>query len=179
MDNKIQTAIFGGGCFWSQEALFKHLKGVIAVTPGYAGGKVANPSYEQVSSGTTGHAEVIKIDFDPAVISYRQLLGVFFFTHDPTTLNRQGNDIGTNYRSLILYSSDEQKQEAEDYIAKLTREKAFKNPIVTEIKKLDKFYSAEAYHQQYFEKNRAAPYCLVVIGPKLAKFKKKFAKLLK
>jgi peptide-methionine (S)-S-oxide reductase len=174
-----QTAIFGAGCFWSQEALFKELKGVIGVTPGYAGGSKANPTYEEVGSGETGHAETIKVEFDPAQITYRDLLEVFFFVHDPTTLNRQGNDVGTQYRSVILYQDETQKKEAEEFIAKLRQEKVFKNPIVTEIKKFDQFYSAENYHQDYFSKNKVAPYCLVVIGPKLLKFRKKFKDLLK
>jgi peptide-methionine (S)-S-oxide reductase len=174
-----QIAIFGAGCFWSQEALFKELKGVISVTPGYAGGFKVNPSYEEVGSGLTGHAETIKVEFDPSQITYRDLLEVFFFVHDPTTLNRQGNDVGTQYRSLILYQDEAQKKEAEEFIAKFKQDKAFKNPIVTEITKFDKFYPAENYHLDYYENNKVAPYCLLVIGPKLSKFRKKFKTLLK
>jgi peptide-methionine (S)-S-oxide reductase len=179
MNTKLQTAIFGAGCFWSQEALFKELKGVISATPGYAGGSKANPTYEEVGSGATGHAETIKIEFDPAQITYHDLLEVFFFAHDPTALNRQGNDVGAQYRSLILYTDETQKKEAEEFIAKLNNDKVFKNQIVTEIKKFEQFYPAEKYHQDYYDKNKGAPYCLLVIGPKMLKFQEKFKNLLK
>ncbi len=178
-DNSIQTAVFGGGCFWCTETLFERLKGVISVKSGYAGGEGPHPTYEQVSSGQSGHAEVIEIKYNPAEVSYETLLDVFFATHDPTTLNRQGMDFGSQYRSIVLYASPEQKQTAENYIQKLTADKVFEKPIVTEIKPLDKFYEAEAYHQQYYRNNPNKPYCMVVISPKVAKLRKKFAHLLK
>jgi methionine-S-sulfoxide reductase len=168
-----ESAVFGGGCFWCTEAVFQRLKGVKAVMPGYAGGKAPNPSYEQVCSGWTGHAEVAKIEFDPAVISYADLLEVFFATHDPTTKDRQGNDRGTQYRSIILYASDDQKKAAEDAIKKFAPD--FPAPIVTEVKPLGEFYPAEDYHRNYYNENGAQPYCSFVISPKLAKFRKKFA----
>ncbi len=168
-----EHAIFGGGCFWCTEAFFQRLKGVKAVMPGYAGGSTPSPSYEQVCTGRTGHAEVIKIEFDPAVISYEDLLEVFFATHDPTTKDRQGNDRGTQYRSIILYASEGQKVAAEEAIAKFTPD--FPAPIVTEIKPLAEFYPAEDYHKNYYNENGAQPYCSFVISPKLAKFQKKFA----
>lgn len=174
----IQTAYFGAGCFWSVETLFKQLKGVKSVTPGYAGGSMVSPTYEDVGGGLTGHAETVKIEFEPEIITYQDLLEVFFFVHDPTTLNRQGNDVGSQYRSLILFTDEEQKKLAETYIAKLTAEKFFKDPIVTEVKKFEQFYSAEKYHQDYFSKNKSAPYCLLVIGPKLGKFTNKFKHLI-
>jgi methionine-S-sulfoxide reductase len=171
--NTPESAVLGGGCFWCTEAVFQRLKGVKAVMPGYAGGKTPNPSYEQVCSGWTGHAEVAKIEFDPAVISYADLLEVFFATHDPTTKDRQGNDRGTQYRSIILYASDDQKKAAEDAIKKFAPD--FPTPIVTEVKPLGEFYPAEDYHQNYYNENGAQPYCSFVISPKLAKFRKKFA----
>ncbi len=174
----IQTAVFGGGCFWCTEAVFLKLRGVQSVLPGYAGGHADNPTYEQVSSGNTGHAEVIKFEYDPAEISYRDLLEVFFATHDPTTLNRQGNDVGPQYRSTILYTSEEQKQEAEKIIQELNNAKAYTDPIVTTIEPMDKFYEAEDYHKNYFERNQGQPYCQLVISPKLKKFKEKFASLI-
>lgn len=172
------TAVFGGGCFWCTEALFQSLKGVKAVMQGYAGGSVANPTYEQVSSGKTGHAEVIKIDFDPAIISFKDLLSVFFNTHDPTTLNRQGADVGTQYRSVILYSSEEQKAEAEAIIAELNAAKAYAQPVVTTLEPLTEFYPAENYHQNYYQNHSDAPYCQVVIAPKLEKLQERFKNLL-
>lgn len=178
-DPILQTAVFGNGCFWCTEAIFQKLKGVVGVAPGYAGGHKANPTYEEVSSGSTGHAEVIKIDYDPAQVAYRILLEVFFATHDPTTLNRQGNDIGEQYRSAIFYSSLEQKKEAEKFIIELTADKVFSSPIVTQIVPLDKFYEAEDYHHNYFERNAGKPYCQLVINPKLQKFKQKFPALMK
>ena len=175
----LESAVFGGGCFWCTEAIFKALKGVESVMPGYAGGHVDNPTYEQVSEEDTGHAEVIKIDFDPGVIKYRDLLEVFFSTHDPTQLNRQGNDVGTQYRSAVLYASDAQKAEAEKFIQELINDKVFDAPIVTTLEPLGKFYEAEQYHRDYFAKNPMQPYCMVVINPKVAKFKMKYAAMLK
>lgn len=174
-----ETAVFGGGCFWCTEAVYTRLKGVASVTSGFAGGTKPNPTYRDVVTGTTGHAEVIRIEFDPTVITYKQLLEVFFATHNPTTLNRQGNDSGTQYRSIILYTSDEQKQNAAEYIAKLGQEHVFTDPIVTEVVKLDAFYPAEDYHQQYFANNKTQPYCQIVIDPKVAKFEERFKNLLK
>lgn len=175
METNKEIAVFGGGCFWCTEAVFQQLKGIISVMPGYAGGTLANPTYEQVSSGTTGHAEVIKIEFDPARISYDDLLTVFFATHDPTTLNRQGNDTGPQYRSVILYSSDRQKAEAEKYIGAL---KADGLNVVTEVKPLGEFYAAEEYHRNYYKNNSDAPYCQIIIEPKLQKVQEKFYALL-
>lgn len=169
--NKIETAYLGGGCFWCMEAVFERLPGVIAVTSGYSGGHTENPTYQEVCSETTGHAEVTKIDFDPTKISYAQLLNVFWQAHDPTTLNRQGADVGTSYRSIILYTDQQQKLTAEK--SKLDAQKNFKNPIVTQIVPFKKFYPAEGYHQQYYDHNSNAPYCQVVITPKLEKLEKK------
>ena len=174
-----EIAVFGAGCFWCTEAVFEQLRGVIAVSPGYAGGNVPNPSYGQVCTGRTGHAEVARIEFDPSQISYADLLTVFFSTHDPTTLNRQGADVGTEYRSIILYNSEAQKRAAEGCIEELTGAKAFDAPIVTEVKPLETFYPAEDYHREYYRNNSFAPYCQVVIRPKLSKFHKKFSELLK
>ena len=175
---KTKTIILGGGCFWCTEAVFKMLKGVISVTSGYAGGSKANPTYDQISGGQTGHAEVIRLEYDPARVSLGDLLAVFFATHDPTTLNRQGNDVGEQYRSIILYEDDEQKLTAEKFIADLNASSSEGKPIVTEIKPLDVFYPAESYHQDYYARNKEAGYCQVVINPKLAKAKKQFARLL-
>ena len=169
--NKTEIADLGGGCFWCMEAVFERLPGVISVTSGFAGGTTENPTYEQVCTETTGHAEVTEIVFDPAKISYDKLLEVFWQAHDPTTLNRQGADEGTSYRSIILYRNEKQKLEAEK--SKFRAQKNFKNPIVTEIVPLKKFYKAEDYHQQYFDNNSSAPYCQVVIAPKLEKLEKK------
>jgi len=176
MTNQIKNAVFGGGCFWCTEAIFKMLKGVVSVMPGYAGGETLNPTYQSVSSGETGHAEVTKIEYDADLISFSDLLTVFFATHDPTTPNRQGNDVGTQYRSIILFSNEEQKGEAEKFIGEL-REDGEK--IVTEVKKLDKFYPAEDYHRNYFENNPNQPYCQLIIEPKIEKLKEKFYDLLK
>lgn len=173
-----QTAVFAGGCFWCTEAVFLKLRGVSSVLPGYTGGHVPNPTYEQVSSGTTGHAEAIKFEFNPEEISYRDLLEVFFATHDPTTLNRQGNDVGPQYRSVIFYADDDQKQQAENIVTELQEAKAFPNPIVTTIEPLGEFYEAEDYHKNYFERNQGQPYCQVIIAPKLKKFKEKFTSLI-
>jgi peptide-methionine (S)-S-oxide reductase len=171
-----QSAVFGGGCFWCTEAAFQRLKGVTRVVPGYAGGSVQLPTYEQVTTGRTGHAEVVRVTFDPKVISYKQLLKVFFAIHDPTTPNRQGNDIGPQYRSLILFADDEQRQEAEIFLAEINPE--FDNRIVTEVKPLEAFYEAEDYHHDYFNKNPNAGYCQVIISPKMSKLRKEFAQLL-
>jgi peptide-methionine (S)-S-oxide reductase len=178
-NKKTESVVFAGGCFWCTEAIFKALKGVTSVMPGYAGGTVKNPSYEQVCTGTTGHAEAIKIDFDSSITSFRDLLEVFFSTHDPTQLNRQGNDVGTQYRSAVFYGSERQKQDAEKFIGELTQEKVFSSPIVTTLEPLTEFYEAENYHRDYFAKNPNQPYCMLVINPKLDKFKKKYLKLLK
>lgn len=168
--NRTEIADFGGGCFWCMEAVFERLPGVISVTSGYAGGHTENPTYKDVCTGMTGHAEITQIDFDPAKISYAQLLNVFWQAHDPTTLNRQGADEGTQYRSIILYRDEKQKLEAEK--SKLEAQKDFHHPIVTEIVPLKKFYPAEDYHQQYYDENSNAPYCQIVIAPKLHKLEK-------
>lgn len=173
----LEKAVFGGGCFWCTEAIFQGLKGVTSVLPGYTGGHVPNPTYEMVCDGTTGHAEATEIEFDPAVIPYSVLLEVFFATHDPTTPNRQGHDVGTQYRSSIFYTSPEQKETAEKYIKQAAGD--FSAPIVTTIEPLDKFYVAENYHQNYFNNNKNQPYCQAVINPKLKKFREKFPQLLK
>jgi peptide-methionine (S)-S-oxide reductase len=176
----IDTATFGTGCFWCTEAVFEQLNGVLSVTSGYSGGNVANPSYKAVSAGETGHAECVQVVYEPSKISYDELLEVFFQVHDPTTLNRQGADVGTQYRSAIFYHTDEQKQKAQYYKQKLNESGAFPNPIVTEISPASKFYVAEDYHQEYYENNaNTNPYCSVVIRPKLDKFEKVFAKKLK
>jgi peptide-methionine (S)-S-oxide reductase len=169
--NKTEIADFGGGCFWCMEAVFERLPGVISVTSGFAGGTTENPTYQQVCTETTGHAEVTEIEFDPAKISYDKLLEVFWQAHDPTTLNRQGADEGTSYRSIILYHDKKQQLLAEK--SKLAAQENFKNPIVTEIVPLKKFYKAEDYHQEYYDNNSSAPYCQVVIAPKLEKLEKK------
>ncbi|MHB8660407.1 MAG: peptide-methionine (S)-S-oxide reductase MsrA [Minisyncoccota bacterium] len=174
-----EDAIFAGGCFWCTEALFKSLRGVVSVTSGYSGGDTENPSYERVSSGATGHAEAIKIAFDPAIISYNDLLAVFFNTHDPTAFNRQGADIGTQYRSAIFYTNDSQKVAARRLIAGLTESKACDAPIITEVAPFTGFYPAESHHQNYYERNREAPYCEIIIEPKLEKLQGRFAELLK
>ncbi len=178
-DKQMETVTLGGGCFWCLEPVFADLKGVQAVTVGYAGGHTPNPSYEQVSTGRTGHAEVAQITFDPNVISFRDVLEVFFSIHDPTTPNRQGADVGPQYRSMILYHDQQQKQIAEQLIADLNQEGVWKNPIVTEVAPLDTFYPAEEYHQEYYKKNPYAGYCQVVIRPKLGKFHKKYEEMLK
>ncbi len=175
-----KTATFANGCFWCTEAIFEELKGVKSATSGYAGGTSENPTYKEVCSGTTGHAECLQIIYDPAVISFDELLEVFWETHDPTTLNRQGADAGTQYRSAVFYHSEEQKQKAEKYKAELDKSGAFNKPIVTEITPAGKFYPAENYHQQYYENNENLnPYCKIVIRPKLDKFRKVFKDMLK
>jgi peptide-methionine (S)-S-oxide reductase len=173
------TATFGTGCFWCTEAIFQQLEGVIKSTSGYSGGHVANPTYKQVCTGNTGHAEVIQVVYDPKKISYDELLEVFWKTHDPTTLNRQGADVGTQYRSVIFYHNNEQKEKAEKYKAELDKSGAFNNPIVTEIAPYTVFYPAENYHQDYYEQNGAEPYCNIVIRPKVEKFQKVFKDKLK
>jgi peptide-methionine (S)-S-oxide reductase len=171
----MEIAVFGGGCFWCTEAVFKELKGVVSVMPGYSGGAKENPTYEDVCSGMTGHAEVTKITYNPKLITYNDLLTVFFATHDPTTLNRQGNDVGTQYRSVIFYTGEAQKREAEEFIKEL---KDSGLGVVTEVKPLEKFYEAEDYHRDYYARNSSAPYCQVIINPKLKKVQEKFAELL-
>jgi peptide-methionine (S)-S-oxide reductase len=177
--NNLQTAVFANGCFWCTEAVFKMLKGVSSVVPGYTGGSTERPTYESVSTGTTGHAEAIKIEYDPSVITYDDLLTVFFNTHNPTTLNRQGNDVGTQYRSAIFYNSDEQKEEAEAFIKQLTDAQAYTEPIVTEMVALQTFHVAEDYHHDYYAHHEDQRYCTIVIEPKLEKVRQRFAELLK
>lgn len=175
-----QVATLAGGCFWCLEAVFDELKGVKSVESGYMGGKTPNPNYEDVCSGRTGHAEVVRVTFDPDEVSYRDLLSVFFTIHDPTTLNRQGNDVGTQYRSAIFYHSDEQKKDAEDVVRELTSEKVFGGRIVTELAPASQFHVAEDYHQEYFQRVGAGnPYCSFVVEPKVAKFRKKYFDRLK
>ena len=173
------TAVFGGGCFWCVEAIYAELKGVKSVISGYSGGTVENPSYRQVCTGTTGHAEVCQILYDPKVISYDKLLEVFWTVHDPTQLNRQGADVGTQYRSVIFYTNDAQRKLAEGYKEKLNKENTFGKTVVTEVSPFSDFYKAEDYHQDYFAKNGNAPYCSVVIAPKVEKFRKVFGNILK
>ncbi len=174
-----EVATLAGGCFWCLEAVFDQLEGVTDVVSGYAGGTRANPTYEQVCSGATGHAEVVQITFDPSVVSFREILEVFFTIHDPTTLNRQGADVGTQYRSAIFYHRPEQKAAAEQVVKEFTAAKIWDAPIVTQIAPLDAFYPAEAYHQEYFQRNPYQPYCQIVVAPKVAKFRKKFLQKLK
>jgi len=174
-----ETAVFGGGCFWCLEEIFLQITGVKSVESGYAGGFTEKPSYKEICSGETGHAEVIKIEFDPGIVSYDQLLEVFFYIHDPSTLNRQGNDIGGQYRSVIFFTSAEQEKSARTFINNLKNDKKYPKPIVTEIEPLDKFYRAEDYHQKYFSSNPSQPYCQLIISPKIKKFREKFAGLLK
>ncbi len=174
-----QTATLAGGCFWCLEAVFDNLQGVTDVISGYAGGTIVNPTYRQVCSGTTGHAEVVQIQFDPDVITYKDLLEVFFSIHDPTTLNRQGADVGEQYRSAIFFHTPEQKQTAEQVIRELSEEKIWPDPIVTEVTPITAFYPAEDYHQEYFANNPEQGYCQMVVSPKVAKFRKKFASRLK
>jgi peptide-methionine (S)-S-oxide reductase len=174
-----EIATLGGGCFWCTEAVFDNLQGVSAVESGYTGGKTLNPTYKDICNGDTGHAEVVRVTFDPQTISFREVLEVFFTIHDPTTLNRQGNDAGTQYRSAIFYNTPEQKVTAEQLIAELTADKVFHDPIVTEVTAAQTFYVAEDYHQEYFANNAYQPYCQAVVAPKLAKFRKKFAQRVK
>lgn len=178
MDN-LETATLAAGCFWCVEAVFDDLKGVEDVVSGYSGGHTENPTYKEVCSETTGHAEVVQIRFDPNELSFKELLQVFFTVHDPTTLNRQGGDVGTSYRSAVFYHSEEQKTIAEEVIAEITKEAIYDNPIVTEITAFEKFYPAEDYHQEYFANNPNQPYCAAVVAPKVAKFRQKFVTRLK
>ena len=174
-----ETAILAGGCFWCLEAVYELLRGVEEVESGYAGGHAANPSYEAVCSGTTGHAEVVRVRFNPSEISYRDLLNVFFTIHDPTTLNRQGADVGTQYRSAIYYDSPEQRETAEAVIAELAEQHLWDAPIVTEVAPLDVFYPAEEYHREYYRRNQYQPYCQIVIAPKVAKARSAFVERLR
>lgn len=179
MDNTIKTAIFGGGCFWCTEAIFQDLKGVISVVPGFSGGAMDSPTYKDICNGGTGHAEVIKIAFNPSQIAYKTLLEIFFATHDPTTPNQQGNDVGDQYRSIIFYEDNGQKKDAQDFIREMEDAKSYDHPVVTQIQPLEKFFAAEEYHKNYFNKNPGQPYCSSVIGPKIKKFKKRYLHLLK
>ena len=177
--NNLETATLAAGCFWCVEAVFDDLKGVEDVVSGYSGGQTENPTYRQVCDGNTGHAEVAQIKFDPAVISFKDVLRIFFSVHDPTTMNRQGNDIGTQYRSAIFYHNDEQKRDAEEVIKEITDEGVYDDPIVTEVTPFEKFWPAEDYHQEYFANNPNVPYCAAVVSPKVRKFRQKFADRLK
>jgi peptide-methionine (S)-S-oxide reductase len=179
MNTNLQTATLAGGCFWCLEAVYDEIKGVQGVESGYAGGHVDNPTYRAVCNGDTGHAEVVQVHFDPNIVSYRDLLNVFFAIHDPTTLNRQGADTGTQYRSAIFYHDDEQKKVAEELIKELDAQKIWDRPLVTQVTKLDKFYMAEDYHQEYFANNPYQPYCMAVVSPKVSKFRKHFIEMLK
>ncbi len=179
MNQNLETATLGAGCFWCVEAVFDDLKGVESVESGYSGGHTANPTYREVCSDATGHAEVVNVNFDPDEISFKEILQIFFTVHDPTTLNRQGNDVGSSYRSAIFYHSDEQKRIAEEVVREFEAEAIYDNPIVTEITRFDKFYVAEDYHQEYFANNPNQPYCAAVVAPKVAKFRKKFAERLR
>jgi peptide-methionine (S)-S-oxide reductase len=176
---KLELATFGAGCFWCVEAVFEELKGVKTVEAGYSGGTVEDPTYRQVTTGETGHAEVTRVAYDPSVITYEQLLEVFWHTHDPTTLNRQGYDVGTQYRSVIFYHNEEQKRIAEESLERTAASGLWEDPIVTEIQPLENYYRAENYHQDYYANNPNAGYCQVVIAPKLKKFRKEFSHLLK
>ena len=179
MRDKFEIATFGGGCFWCVEAIFERVNGVHQVESGYSGGHVSNPDYKMVTSGTTGHAEVIQITFDPEAVSYLELLEIFFKTHDPTTLNRQGADVGTQYRSIVLYHNEQQNKLTREIIQDLDSEGIWNNPIVTTVEPFEEFYSAEAYHQEYFENNPNQGYCRLVINPKVEKFEKVFKEKLK
>lgn len=178
-ENNFEKATLGGGCFWCTEAVYKELNGVIEVQPGYSGGHVKNPAYREVCNGTTGHAEVVQITYDPQIVSFSEILEVFFMTHNPTTLNRQGNDVGTQYRSAIFYHSEKQKQTAEKVIRLFEEEKVYEDPIVTEVTAFDAFYKAEDNHKDYFERNKNQPYCQFIVAPKVEKFRKIFKEKLK
>ena len=178
-ENMTEVATLAGGCFWCLEAVYDQVTGVKSVESGYIGGQTTDPTYEQVCGGRTGHAEAVRITFDPKLVSYRDLLNVFFATHDPTTLNRQGNDSGTQYRSAIFYHSPAQKQIAKEVIAQVTEQRVYPNPIVTELSPASQWFEAEAYHQEYFARNPSQGYCTYVVGPKVAKFRQHFAALLK
>jgi peptide-methionine (S)-S-oxide reductase len=178
-DKELEIATLANGCFWCTEAIFSRVVGIKSVLPGYSGGKTSNPSYEQVCAGITGHAETIQIEYDPKIISYEKILDIFWHTHDPTTLNRQGNDIGTQYRSAIFYHDENQRDTAEKLKRELEKEGVFKNPIVTEIVPFSNFYPAEDYHKEYYENNRNAPYCSFVIDPKIQKLLQKYSDKIK
>lgn len=179
MTQNLKIATFGGGCFWCLEAVYNDLRGVESVISGYSGGHLGNPTYKQVCTGNTGHAEVVQIKYDPNIITFKDLLNVFFSIHDPTTLNRQGADIGTQYRSVIFYHDQDQKQQAEESIKEFSVAGLWSNPIVTEVTQMDVFYPAEDYHQDYYAMNMSQPYCSAVIAPKLSKFRNKFLDQLK
>lgn len=179
LNNNLEQATLGGGCFWCLEAVYENVQGVENVMPGYTGGSEVNPTYEQVCTGATGHAEVIQVTFDPTVIRYKEILEIFFAMHDPTTLNRQGNDVGPQYRSAIFYHSPEQKQQAQATMRSLEAEGIWDRPIVTELSPLDIFYPAEAHHREYFRRNPSQPYCQFVIAPKVATLRKRYADKLK
>ena len=176
--NKLEVTTLGGGCFWCIEAVFKPLRGIKSLVSGYAGGSIPNPTYKQICTGTTGHAEVVQITFDPGEISFKEILEIFMVMHDPTTLNRQGADVGTQYRSTIMYHDDAQREIAAEVIAKFTADKVYDDPIVTEVVPLDVFFSAEDYHQDYYANNSMQPYCAAVIAPKVAKLRKVFTERL-
>lgn len=178
-ERKMQVVTLGGGCFWCMEAVFEEVKGVVKVESGYSGGHVPDPTYKRVCTGDTGHAEVVQITFDPGVVTLEDLLRIFFTVHDPTTLNRQGADVGTQYRSVIFYRNEGQKKVAESVIREIIREKLYRGSIVTEVAPFKAFYKAEPYHQEYYRNNPAQPYCQIVISPKVAKFRKKFERLMK
>lgn len=179
MAKELEKATLGGGCFWCTEAVYLELKGIVDAKPGYSGGHVKKPTYKEVCNETTGHAEVVQITFDPEIVSFAKILEVFFMTHAPTTLNRQGSDVGTQYRSAIFYHSEKQKQTAEKVIQLFCEEKVYDNPIVTEVTGFDEFYPAEDYHVNYFARNKSQGYCQFVIAPKMEKFRKTFKKMLK
>jgi len=177
--NLLETITLGGGCFWCLEAIYNELKGIIKVESGYTGGIVPNPTYNQVCTGTTGHAEVIQLTYNPNIITFKEILQIFFTMHDPTTLNRQGNDVGTQYRSVIFYHDENQKQTAEQVINEITQARIWNNPIVTQIEPYNLFYKAEEYHQEYYIKNPAQSYCRIIIAPKISKLRKQYFKKLK
>ena len=179
MSKDLEKATLGGGCFWCTEAVYLELKGVVDVKPGYSGGHVKNPSYNEVCTGTTGHAEVVQVTFDPELVSFSQILEVFFMTHDPTTLNRQGNDVGPQYRSVIFYHNEAQKETAENVIERFEKDEVYDKPIVTQVEPFDKFYVAEDYHKNYYNRNKGQAYCQYIITPKLEKFRKIFKDQLK
>jgi peptide-methionine (S)-S-oxide reductase len=179
MDAELEKATLGGGCFWCTEAVYLNMKGVVSVEPGYSGGHVKNPSYEEVCEGTTGHAEVVMITFDPAVVSFGDILEVFFHVHDPTTLNRQGADVGTQYRSVIFYHSEEQKTAAAAAIRKVNESRIYPRAVVTEVSPATIYYSAEKYHHNYYNRNQSKPYCRMVVAPKVEKFQKLFKEFTK
>ena len=179
INTNLSRATLGGGCFWCLEAIYQELQGIDSIVSGYSGGTIANPTYNQIGTGRTGHAEVVQLTFDPQIISYQEILQVFFSIHDPTTLNRQGADVGPQYRSIILYHDDEQKQVAQSTIANIEAQKLWDDPIVTELAPFTAFYKAEDYHQNYYRDNSYQPYCQVVINPKVTKFRKQFSERLK